>query len=203
MATILAFGDSLTWGARPDGGGRHPKADRWTTVLHERTGFEVIPEGLRGRTTAFDMPVSPADTNGAALLPSILHTHAPVDLVVLMLGTNDAFCGVNPELAARGMARLIEIVRHHPCRIPCEVPQVLVVAPPVIVPSSDITSAMIDASQKYRDLVTKVAELNEAEFFDSNDVAVCSALDGLHLDAENTRAIGASLAPVVTRMLAP
>jgi lysophospholipase L1-like esterase len=202
MKTVLAFGDSLTWGARPDGGGRHSKADRWTTVLERSTGFEVIPEGLRGRTTAFDAPVSPADMNGAVMLPSILHTHAPVDLTILMLGTNDCYCGMDAGMAARGMARLIEIVRHHPYRVECQIPQVLVVSPPVIVPCAGVTRMHIEASHEYRDLVGQVARSSNATFFDSNAVATSSELDGFHLDAGNTRAIGAALVPIVEQLLA-
>lgn len=202
MQSVLAYGDSLTWGSCPDVGGRHAKADRWPTVLAELTGLDVIAEGLRGRTTAFDMPVSPAEMNGAKLLPSALHTHAPVDLVILMLGTNDSYCGVEPGMAARGMARLIEIVRHHPYRTPCDVPRILVVAPPVIVPSDGVTQTMIDASHEYRGLVGQVAQAGEVAFFDSNTVAASSPLDGFHLDAKNTRAIGTALAPLVKQLIA-
>lgn len=199
---ILAYGDSLTWGHRPDGLGRHPMADRWPTVLSAETGFQVIAEGLRGRTTAFDVPVSPADMNGAALLPSVLHTHAPLDLVILMLGTNDAYCGVAEGLAARGLARLIEIVRHHPYRTLAAVPQVLVVAPPVIVPYHGISKRMIDASHAFRTQAAEVSREAGAAFFDANTVAESSPLDGFHLDAPNTRAIGAALVPVVQGLLA-
>ncbi|SHE48397.1 Lysophospholipase L1 [Litoreibacter ascidiaceicola] len=201
MRSVLAYGDSLTWGSRPDGGGRHPFEDRWPNVLAALSGLEVISDGLRGRTTAFDVPVSPAEMNGATLLPTVLHTHAPLDLVILMLGTNDAFCSGEPGMAARGMARLIEIVRHHPYRTPCDIPQILVVAPPVLVPSDGITKAMIEASREYRGLVGQVAQIGGVAFFDSNTVAETSSLDGLHLDAENTRAIGKALAPIVTGLL--
>lgn len=201
MQSVLAYGDSLTWGSRPGIEGRHAKADRWPTVLSDLTGHEVFADGLRGRTTAFDISVSPADMNGAKMLPSVLHTHAPVDLVILMLGTNDSYCGVEPGMAARGMARLIEIVRHHPYRTPCAVPQILVVAPPVIVPSDGVTLTMIDASHEYRDLVGQVAQASEVPFFDSNTVAKSSPLDGFHLDAENTRAIGTALAPIVSGLV--
>ncbi|RLJ60377.1 lysophospholipase L1-like esterase [Litoreibacter meonggei] len=202
MRSVLAFGDSLTWGSCPDGGGRHAFADRWPNVLAKLTGLEVISDGLRGRTTAFDMPVSPAEMSGAMMLPTVLHTHAPVDLVILMLGTNDSYCGVEPEMAARGMARLIEIVRHHPYRTPCKVPQILVVAPPVIVPSEGVTQTMIDASHTYRELVEQVAQASDVAFFDSNLVASSSNSDGFHLNAENTRAIGKALTPLVVQLMA-
>lgn len=203
MPTVLAFGDSLTWGFRPDGSGRHPKDARWPNVVEGITGFDVINEGLRGRTTAYEEPVSPANLSGAAVLPTILHSHAPLDLVVLMLGTNDIFFGKSPDMAARGLVRLIELVRHHPYRTPCKVPQVMIVAPPIPVLFEDVTQAMIDASKSYRDLVPKIAQANDAGFFDASTVAVSSSLDGVHLDAENTRAIGTAIAPVVRGILSP
>jgi len=97
MKTVLAFGDSLTWGSDPTGAGRHAKADRWTSVLAQQTGFDVIPDGLRGRTTAYDRHVSPADMNGALMLPSVLHTswgtHAALRAHGLTTQRNRRKCG--------------------------------------------------------------------------------------------------------------
>jgi len=53
MKVVLAFGDSLTFGADAENDARHPYEDRWTTVLEQGLGgaARVIPEGLGGRTT--------------------------------------------------------------------------------------------------------------------------------------------------------
>src|SRR5690606_20221544 len=92
MKTILAYGDSLTYGANPETGGpRHAYEDRWPTALERGLGgrARVIAEGLGGRTTAFDDFSSVADRNGARVLPTLLDSHKPLDLVIIMLGTND------------------------------------------------------------------------------------------------------------------
>ncbi|RVA20726.1 arylesterase, partial [Mesorhizobium sp. M7A.F.Ca.US.001.01.1.1] len=89
MKTVLCYGDSLTWGYNAEGG-RHALEDRWPSVLQAGlgSGVEVIAEGLNGRTTAFDDHLAGADRNGARLLPTVLTTHAPIDLIVIMLGAN-------------------------------------------------------------------------------------------------------------------
>ena len=117
MKTILCYGDSLTWGYNAEGPSRHAYEDRWPSVLQADLGaaVHVIPEGLNGRTTAFDDHLAGADRNGARILPTILVTHAPLDLVIIMLGANDMKPWIhgNPVAAKHGMQRLVEIVRGH------------------------------------------------------------------------------------------
>ena len=90
MPVIVAFGDSNTWGYDPATGGRFPRAQRWPSVLQRELGpdFEVIAEGLNGRTTVHDDPIEPYRC-GADALPPCLMSHAPVDLLILALGCND------------------------------------------------------------------------------------------------------------------
>src|SRR4029453_12146227 len=91
---ILCFGDSLTWGWMPIKEvvptTRYPFEQRWTGVAAAQLGanFEIIEEGLSGRTTDLDDPTDPR-LNGSTYLPSALATHLPLDLVILLLGTND------------------------------------------------------------------------------------------------------------------
>ena len=82
MPVIVAFGDSNTWGYDPATGGRFSRAQRWPGVLQRELGadFEVIAEGLNGRTTVHDDPIEPYRC-GADALPPCLMSHAPVDLV--------------------------------------------------------------------------------------------------------------------------
>ena len=92
MKTILCYGDSLTYGANPvPGGARHAYEDRWPAALEAKLGGKarVIAEGLGGRTTVHDDWFTSADRNGARVLPTLLHSHGPLDMVVIMLGTND------------------------------------------------------------------------------------------------------------------
>lgn len=205
MKSVLAFGDSLTWGSRPDGGGRHAFEDRWTSVLEAGLeGVTVIPDGLRGRTTAMDQHASPANLNGAALLPSALHAHAPLDLVIIALGANDVFFGYSLQRAVRGLEHLVEIARRHPMRMPDAVqPKVLLVLPQPLMPCGDpfVTNDLIETSERFVLLAKERAEQIDAPFFETGSVAESSVLDGIHMDATNTRALGEALIPIVGAML--
>ena len=208
--TVLCYGDSLTWGYSADGPSRHALADRWPSVLEATLGADVtvIAEGLNGRTTAFDDHLAGADRNGARILPTILTTHSPLDLVILFLGAND----MKPWIAGRaiaakqGMQRLVDIVRGHDYPMDEAAPDILIVAPPPLCQTADPDfAAMFEGgTEQSRMLASFYADLADETgcgFFDAGSVAQTTPLDGVHLDAENTRAIGRSLAPVVRVML--
>ena len=95
MAVILCYGDSNTHGTPPMANlgvqDRHSPGQRWPDVMAAALGpdHRVIDEGLPGRTTVHDDPVEGGMRNGLTVLPAVLHSHRPVDLLVLMLGTND------------------------------------------------------------------------------------------------------------------
>ena len=90
MKHVLVYGDSNSWGFEPGSGKRYGEEVRWTGVLAENLGSDtrVIEEGLNGRTTVFDDPLEPG-RNGKTYLGPCLQSHHPLDLVILMLGTND------------------------------------------------------------------------------------------------------------------
>ncbi len=90
IKTILCYGDSNTWGYIPATAGRYPPDVRWPGVMRKLLGekYNVIEEGLNGRTTVWEDPYKPG-RNGLELLIPILDSHNPIDLVVVMLGTND------------------------------------------------------------------------------------------------------------------
>ena len=210
MKTILAYGDSLTWGHDAQGLSRHAYEDRWPSVLQKALGHgvRVIPEGLGGRTTAYDDHLAPCDRNGARVLPTLLHSHAPLDLVILMLGTNDLKMPIagSAHAATKGMRRLIEIIRNHAFPFGFEGPEILVVAPPLVCQTANEDYAAgfaggIEQSAMLATFYSDMADETGCGFFDAASVAVASPVDGVHLDAENTRAIGRGLEPIVRMML--
>lgn len=210
MKTVLCYGDSLTWGHDAETLTRHGRQDRWPCVLQAALGdgVAVVAEGLNGRTTAFDDPLVEADRNGARVLPTVLSTHAPIDLIVIMLGTNDMkpYIHGNPVLAQRGARRLIEIVRAHQYPFAYAAPDILLVAPPAVAPTENAEFREIYAggeasSRRLAGLYEALADEAGCGFFDAGTVATAAPFDGVHLDAENTRKIGEALAPVVRLML--
>jgi lysophospholipase L1-like esterase len=210
MKTILAFGDSLTWGFRAGDWTRHAFADRWPNVLAAGLGgrARVVEEGLNGRTTAYDDHTMPAEMNGARMLPALLKTHEPLDLVIIMLGTNDLkFAGRCRAFdAALGMQRLVEIVQCHPFNSNYARPQVLVMSPPALCQTSDewfneLWGHAVAESRHFARHYARVAQEMGVHFFDAGSVATTDPTDGGHLDAENTRKIGAALVPLVKGIL--
>lgn len=214
MKTILAYGDSLTFGANPQPNGpRHAYQDRWPTALERALDGKarVIAEGLGGRTTVSDDWYAAADRNGARILPTLLESHGPLDMVIIMLGTNDlkpAICGSALE-ASFGMRRLVQIIRGHAAGKNETPPQIILVAPPLVCDSDNadmmghfggFAHGLEQSSQFAAHYARRAQEWNTG-FFDAATVAKADPRDGVHLDAANTRAIGTGLVPVVSSML--
>ena len=212
MKTILCFGDSLTFGADPDpnGAGRHAYQDRWPSALEAGLAGKarVIAEGLGGRTTAFDDHTIAADMNSVHTMPIMLKSHQPLDLVVIMLGTNDLknfVCG-NALGAAMGMKRLATMIRTFPFDHQAEPPKIILVSPPHPVETSheNLAPMFVGAVVEGKKLAghySRIADEIGVDFFDAATVANASPIDGVHLDAANTRAIGEGLVPLARRLL--
>ena len=207
---ILAFGDSLTYGTIAGAGTRHAYEDRWPTVLEgELDGAaRVIPEGLGGRTTVFDDHAAAADRNGGRVLPTLLSTHSPLDLVIIFLGTNDIKQYINGTAfgAAMGVKRLVEIIRTHPYNADAHVPEIVIVAPPLTVPTRHVDPAPMfaprgDEARLFDPYYSRIAADLGCAYLDSGKVAVADPADGVHLDAANTRAVGKALVPVARQVL--
>lgn len=207
MADVLAFGDSLTWGRSPQRAARHAPADRWPEALAAGLpGARVVAEAMRGRLTAFDQTTAPADSNGARVLPVLLHSHAPLDLVIVMLGTNDVYYGLPPHRVGDGLARIVEVVRGHAWRLDvAPAPEILLLAPPPMVPCAAdpvITPEVIARSHALVGVVRAVAAQSGSHFFDASAVVQASAIDGIHMDGTMTRRLGEALRDPVARILA-
>lgn len=197
MKNILAFGDSLTWGSNPHTTGRHAPADRWPTAMAEGLDdVHVITEGLRGRTTAFARPSASAEMSGVVALPMLLHSHAPLDLIIIMLGTNDIYEGFASNQIRDGLARLVEIIRHHPWRLPeaCN-PRIMLVSPPPVTQGDcpDVTEEKVIQSETLAEIIKALALDNDCAFFDAAGVCRASPVDGFHLEAGDSRALGIAL----------
>lgn len=202
--TILCFGDSNTWGHNPANMRRIAYEKRWPTVLQERLGkgYLVIPEGLNGRTTVFEDPLAP-HRSGIAFLPMVLETHAPIDLVVLMLGTNDVkhYFGASAEQSALGLRRLVMTVLGSEAGPEGGAPELLVLAS---VPLSAFDREMLPHFAPEEEAIAKskalasayrgVAEEFGLWFFDAGSVVAAAGVDGVHLDEEGHLKLGEALA---------
>lgn len=209
MKTILCYGDSLTWGYDAEGPSRHVYENRWPSVLQAElgSGVKVIAEGLNGRTTVFDDHTVSADRNGVRLLPTFLDTHSPIDLLILFLGAND----MKPWIAGRavaarfGMESLVIAAKSFPYDFGFTAPEILIVSPPALTATDNADFAemfsAIEESRKLAGAYRRLAEQQGCAFFDAGSVAQTTPLDGVHLDPENTRAVGKGIAPIARRLL--
>ncbi|MEX6507798.1 SGNH/GDSL hydrolase family protein [Jiella sp. M17.18] len=212
MKTILCYGDSLTWGYNAETGLRHEHDVRWPNVLSKALEKEayVITDALNGRTTVFDDQMVSAERNAVKTLPTALGAHQPLDLVILMLGTNDLkkHTGGGRVFESRqGMERLVEIVLGFPYQRGYTVPKILIVAPPIFCETTEPDFALllghaVEESQHFRSAFTKVAEEYQCAFFDASEACETTPLDGIHLSAEHTKALGEALIEPVRKLLA-
>lgn len=198
MKRILCYGDSNTWGADPDGGPRYDAHTRYTKVLQALLGkdYEVIEEGLPGRTSVYNTDVD-AFVNGRTYLYPCLSSHAPLDLVIIMLGTNDLSTGgkVNAYYAAAGVERLVNLVRHWSIDVRRECPQILMVSPPLLCQNPCCEELAFfrhvfdydwcaQESRHFREHYQAVAKTRDCAFLAAEDYTETGS-DGIHLTRES------------------
>ncbi|MFT2110486.1 SGNH/GDSL hydrolase family protein [Marinomonas sp. 2405UD68-3] len=206
MATILCYGDSLTWGAAPHGS-RFNRNQRWPELLGEKLGAnnEVINLGLPGRTTIWDDPFKEG-RNGSLSIQAALEIFGPVDILVLMLGTNDLkrYFNVGAYEAAKGIEQIIQKVRV-PSPHCFSTPKVVIIAPPnILSPKGDLADMYQGAVEKSQDLhqhYQRVATLYDCEFLNSAGIIQPSELDGIHLDLLANQRLSEELEPIILKLL--
>ena len=210
MKSILAFGDSLTWGYEGGARRRYPFDVRWPNALDAGLSGKarVIEEGMNGRTTVFPDPTNEAERNGAVALPMLLTTHQPLDLLIIMLGTNDIKYANRCRAfdASMGMERLIEITRKLGYVEGVVAPQILIMSPPCLVATkdewfNDLWGHAIEESKLFAKHYARVAQEQGVHFFDAGSVAKADPTDGGHMDAASTKKLGEALVPVVKKIL--
>ena len=208
MKSILCYGDSNTWGYDPASRKRLPADVRWTGVLRRMLSadcFEVIEEGLNGRTTVWDDPIE-GHKNGKEYLIPCLESHRPLDLAVIMLGTNDlkkrfSLSALDVSL---GAAELVDIVRKGEYGPGEKKSQVLLLAPPPVLEIGEWAEMLEGAAKKSRLLAghfRRRAEERHCGFLDVSEVAVSSSIDGIHFEPAEHRKLGCAVASRVLEML--
>lgn len=207
MKNILCFGDSNTFGTNPSGG-RWPRNQRWTGILQERLGneFYVMEEGLGGRTAAAEDFLE-GDKNGQRHLPIALRSHRPLDLVILMLGTNDLKhrFGLLPRDIAAGAAQLGRMVETYDYGPGYPIPRVMLVSPILIgngvenSPFSGFSAGAAAASRRLAPLYRAHAEAHSWLYLDAASAAGPSDLDQLHLEACGHRALAEAVEAVIRK----
>ena len=206
MRQVLCFGDSNTYGYVPGTAERYDWDTRWTgivgTGLMEK-GYIVQEEGLCGRTTVFDDPLRPG-RRGSELLPIILETHKPEDLIILMLGTNDCktVFSASPDVIGKGIRRLLIQAKQYSADS-----RILLVSPihlgeqvwkdefdPEFSPES------VEVSRKLTDVYKKIADEFGVEFLAASSVADSSEADQEHMNPEGHAALAGAIEEKIYQM---
>lgn len=204
MKTVLCYGDSITWGFNPVDGSRFPFEQRWPGVLQQKlgSGFRIIEEGLSGRTVATDSWILP-NRDGRSMLAPLLESHAPLDWVIILLGTNDCGPTYHRDVGeiAFGCATLLWTVQKAFAGPNGGVPQMLLVAPPPFGKFSKFMELFYRGGENTgRGLgaaYATVAEACRARFLDAGSVIQPSPVDGVHPDADGQRRLGEAIAKVI------
>jgi lysophospholipase L1-like esterase len=211
--TVLCFGDSNTYGAIPTlaRSGRHRFAPdrRWPGILRRQlgNGWHVVEEGQPSRTTVRDDPIEGVHKSGLRALPICLESHMPLDLVIVMLGTNDLkyrFAAMAGDIAdsVEIIVRTIQRSEAGPGGAP---PRVILVAPPPMQEVDWLGEMFHGGAAKsvaLGSLLRDVAGRCELPFVDAGEIVESSAIDGIHLDSDAHRRVGLELAKAVREAFA-
>jgi lysophospholipase L1-like esterase len=211
MTTVLCYGDSNTFGTPPVLARgelrRFAPDERWPGVLRRELGLDwsVIEEGLPGRTTVHDDPIEGAHKNGLSYLLPCLESHRPIDIVALMLGTNDlkARFSLPAEDIADGAGVLLDAIAKSFAGPAGAAPRVLLIAPPPLSRLELLSAMFAGGSEKSRRLGSLYAALAaqfRCAFLDAGSVIGSSDIDGIHIEASEHAKLGTAIAAVIRGM---
>lgn len=209
---IVCFGDSNTHGYKAVTNGRFDEDERWTRLLQAKLGEEylVIEEGLSGRTTCFEDAIHEG-LSGLNYIYPCLMSHEPVDLLVIMLGTNDTKerFGVSAACIALGMKRLVAKAKATVDAWAAGRPNILIVCPENIDKEYEETPIALtmgrgcaEKSAGLAEEYRKIAELMGCAFFDANTVVTeNNHIDYMHLTDEGHRQLAEALAGLIPELV--
>ncbi|AME09928.1 MULTISPECIES: GDSL-type esterase/lipase family protein [Gemella] len=207
---ILCIGDSNTWGFVP-GDENLRMEKRWTKILSEiRSEDEIIEEGLCGRTITAKDTIVPVRC-GVDTLPILMLSHVPVDLVIIMLGTNDLKKQFNPSAKhlARGMEEFIKYIRNPHLVEGYKIPKILVVSPVYLRDEiverqssfGEFDENSLKQSKFLPQTFKEISDKYEVDFLNAARVAEASPIDCIHLDEKKHEQLGRYIASKVSEIL--
>jgi lysophospholipase L1-like esterase len=218
MKVILCYGDSNLRGTIPgpalDRAGlikpRYSKDKRWTGILQKRlgNGYNVIEEGIGGRTTSLDDTIrGRSHRNGLKDLPFCLETHYPIDLVIFLLGTNDMQRDYDQSVQqiGEGMRLLVRTVQSSNKGPEMRAPKVLIISPQPVasIPNLDaqFSGSAIEKSRAIAAVYFRISQEEKCEFLDAAPLVTADKTDGIHLDERSCQILGEAVLKKVEEIL--
>lgn len=207
MTNILCYGDSNTYGYIPDGSGRFDEEIRWTKRLQQSLGesYHIIEEGLCGRTTRFHDNGRPGRC-GRETVSVTVESHNPLDLIIIMLGTNDCKISYHatPAVVKEGLREIVHTVRAYAS----PGAKILLISPihlakgvgePDYDPAFNENSVKL--SYQLADEISRLAREEHLGFLDASTVASPSSTDREHLDSEGHAKLAIAVEEKIHQML--
>lgn len=198
MRNILCFGDSNTWGAIPGVLKRFPKDVRWTGILASELGDEyfIIEDGINGRRTVWDDPGDQC-RNGLAALGYALYRSKPLDLMIVMLGTNDLH-----HTDAEGYYRSIRMLGERILKANACYPGTSDVFPGeakllLVSPIEILDGPMRPESLRFPEMTARAAAELGVPWINAAEFAKPDPADNCHMAADSHLALGKAIAAKV------
>lgn len=207
MNQILCFGDSNTYGLIPGTQERFERGIRWTSLIEKdlyRKGYRVVEEGLCGRTSVFDDKYREG-RNGSKLLPVLLETHSPIDIVVLMLGTNDCKYEyeTTPQKIGDGIETLIDQIQTYDPNI-----SILLISPIALGDKvweegydTEFNEQSVKVSKELPKVYERIARRRGIDFLAASGYAKPSVIDREHLDVDGHRRLATAISDKLEKII--
>ena len=205
--TVLCYGDSNTYGYIPETGYRYPVDVRYPGRLSRLLGddYIVIEEGCNGRTPIHDDPIE-GWKNGLDYLKPCLNSHKPVDIVTVMLGSNDLkdVFHLSAREIAEGAGVIVDVIKEFTADKQGFIPRIILISPPEIgkgIRTSPFYGSFnenaIERSKEFPAYYKKVADEKGCEYLNAAEYIYPSEFDSLHLTPEGHRVLAEKLAELI------
>ena len=199
---ILCYGDSNTWGyISGTNYNRLLKSKRWTGMLQEALGnqYLIIEEGLNGRTISSNDPrPEKAGKNGYDYLIPCLDSQDPLDIVILMLGTNDLkkrYGKTTKQIGEDIESTMVKTILNRKSQFMSTTPELILICPPLINENAeyckDIYEGASEKSKKLNKIYKKISEKYNCKFISNDNLT--TGIDGVHLDEDSHKKLASSL----------
>jgi lysophospholipase L1-like esterase len=207
VRTVVCYGDSNTWGYDASTGGRLDRSKRWPGVVQQELGddVQVVEAGLNSRTTMYELDGYASSRSGLAVLPLVLETHAPVDVLVSFLGANDLFVrNVRAEDVAAGARAIVDSAVATSWGRDGGSPSIVIVVPPPFGPLRSDWAAecprCVAESHRLGGAFAAALRGSAGTLLELDGVATPTALDGIHFDPDQHERIGRAVADRVRNL---